>query len=180
MEHRSTGAGRREHRSTRAGMRGTAPLEQGGGNTGALEHGAPEFAVRCIATPRGPREHWSREHPSSSCAAPGGGSREHWSSLCTAHGEAGARDGGTPRLREQGAQEFAMRCAERRELSHPVLEDKPNVNRVRARIRTHVHSDYIIGHHHTMLKVNSGKGTLITSRCPRHPQSLIHVHSVQH
>jgi hypothetical protein len=22
---------------------------------------------------------------------------------------------------------------------------------------THVHSDYIIGHHHTMLKINSGK-----------------------
>jgi hypothetical protein len=22
---------------------------------------------------------------------------------------------------------------------------------------THVHNDYIIGHHHTMLKVNSGK-----------------------
>jgi hypothetical protein len=42
-------------------------------------------------------------------------------------------------------------------LSHPVLEGKPNVNHVRARIRTHVHSDYIIGHHHTMLKLNSGK-----------------------
>jgi hypothetical protein len=35
-------------------------------------------------------------------------------------------------------------------LSHPVLEGKPNVNHVRARIRTHVHSDYIIGHHHTI------------------------------
>jgi hypothetical protein len=34
-------------------------------------------------------------------------------------------------------------------LSHPVLEGKPNANHVRARIRTHVHSDYIIGHHHT-------------------------------
>jgi hypothetical protein len=42
-------------------------------------------------------------------------------------------------------------------MSHPVLEGKPNVNHVRARISTHVHSDYIIGHHHTMLKVNSGK-----------------------
>jgi hypothetical protein len=42
-------------------------------------------------------------------------------------------------------------------LSHSVLEGKPNANHVRARIRTHVHSDYIIGHHHTMLKVNSGK-----------------------
>jgi hypothetical protein len=42
-------------------------------------------------------------------------------------------------------------------VSHLVLEGKPNANHVRARIRTHVHSDYIIGHHHTMLKVNSGK-----------------------
>jgi hypothetical protein len=23
--------------------------------------------------------------------------------------------------------------------------------------KTHVHSDYIIGHHHTMLEINSGK-----------------------
>jgi hypothetical protein len=42
-------------------------------------------------------------------------------------------------------------------LSHPVLEGKPNANHVRARIRTHVHSDYIIGHHHTMLELNNGK-----------------------
>jgi hypothetical protein len=42
-------------------------------------------------------------------------------------------------------------------LSHPVLEGKPNVNHVRARIRTHVHNDYIIGHHHTMLELNGGK-----------------------
>jgi hypothetical protein len=41
--------------------------------------------------------------------------------------------------------------------SHSVLEGKPNANHVRARIRTHVHNDYIIGHHHTMLEVNSGK-----------------------
>jgi hypothetical protein len=26
---------------------------------------------------------------------------------------------------------------------------------------THVHSDYIVGHHHTLLKINSGKGTLL-------------------
>jgi hypothetical protein len=26
---------------------------------------------------------------------------------------------------------------------------------------THVHSDYIIGHHHTLLKVNSGNSTLL-------------------
>jgi hypothetical protein len=42
-------------------------------------------------------------------------------------------------------------------MSHPVLEDKPNANHVCARIKTHVHSDYIIGHHHTMLEINSGK-----------------------
>jgi hypothetical protein len=40
-------------------------------------------------------------------------------------------------------------------LSHPVLEGKPNVNHVRARIRTHIHNDYIIGHHHTMLELNN-------------------------
>jgi hypothetical protein len=37
-------------------------------------------------------------------------------------------------------------------MSHPVLEGKPNANYVRARIRTHVHSDYINEHHHTMLE----------------------------
>jgi hypothetical protein len=42
-------------------------------------------------------------------------------------------------------------------MSHPVLEGKPNANHVRARIRTHINSDYIIGHHHTMLELNSGK-----------------------
>jgi hypothetical protein len=42
-------------------------------------------------------------------------------------------------------------------MSHPVLEGKPNANLVRARIRTHVHNDYIIGHHHAMLELNSGK-----------------------
>jgi hypothetical protein len=26
---------------------------------------------------------------------------------------------------------------------------------------THVHSDYIIRHHHTLLKINSGVGTLL-------------------
>jgi hypothetical protein len=40
-------------------------------------------------------------------------------------------------------------------MPHPVLEGKPNANHVRARIRTHVHSDYIIGHHHTMLEINN-------------------------
>jgi hypothetical protein len=28
-------------------------------------------------------------------------------------------------------------------------------------LETHVHSDYIIGHHHTLLKVNSGSSTLL-------------------
>jgi hypothetical protein len=42
-------------------------------------------------------------------------------------------------------------------MSHPVLEGKLNANHVRARIRTHVHSDYIIGHHHIMLELNSRK-----------------------
>jgi hypothetical protein len=42
-------------------------------------------------------------------------------------------------------------------VSHPVLEGKSNANHVCARIRTHVHSAYIIGHHHTMLKINSRK-----------------------
>jgi hypothetical protein len=42
-------------------------------------------------------------------------------------------------------------------VSHPVLEGKPNANHVHARIRTHVHNDYIVGHHHTMLELNNGK-----------------------
>jgi hypothetical protein len=36
-------------------------------------------------------------------------------------------------------------------MSHPVSEGKPNVNHVRARIRTHVHSDYINEHHRIVL-----------------------------
>jgi putative heme iron utilization protein len=44
------------------------------------------------------------------------------------------------------------RIHSRKSLSHPVLEGKPNANHVRARIRTHVHSDYINEHHHTMLE----------------------------
>jgi hypothetical protein len=39
----------------------------------------------------------------------------------------------------------------------PGFEGKPNANHVRARIRTHVHSDYIIGHHYTMLELNNEK-----------------------
>jgi hypothetical protein len=42
-------------------------------------------------------------------------------------------------------------------VSHPVLEGKANANHVSDRIRTHVHSDFIIGHHHTMLELNNEK-----------------------
>jgi hypothetical protein len=28
-------------------------------------------------------------------------------------------------------------------------------------LETHVYNDYIIGHHHTLLKINSGIGTLL-------------------
>jgi hypothetical protein len=31
---------------------------------------------------------------------------------------------------------------------------------------THVHNEYIVGHHHTLLKIKSYLGTFITSRCP--------------
>jgi hypothetical protein len=36
----------------------------------------------------------------------------------------------------------------------------------------HEHNDYIIGHHHTMLKVNNRK-VLYYVKCPRHPHSLL-------
>jgi hypothetical protein len=42
-------------------------------------------------------------------------------------------------------------------MSHRVLEGKPNANHVVPGSETHVHSDYIIGNHHTMLEINSGK-----------------------
>jgi hypothetical protein len=42
-------------------------------------------------------------------------------------------------------------------MSHPVLEGKPNANHYVPGSETHVHDDYIIGHHHTLLKVNSRK-----------------------
>jgi hypothetical protein len=52
---------------------------------------------------------------------------------------------------------ITIRCPRVPLMSHPVLED----NRMRTMYvpgsETCVHSDYIIGHHHTMLKVNSGK-----------------------
>jgi hypothetical protein len=47
---------------------------------------------------------------------------------------------------------FILTRAPRPAVSHPVLEGKPNANYVRARIRTHVHSDYINEHHRTMLE----------------------------
>jgi hypothetical protein len=37
-------------------------------------------------------------------------------------------------------------------VSHPISEGKPNANYVRARIRIHVHSDYINEHHRTVLE----------------------------
>jgi hypothetical protein len=37
-------------------------------------------------------------------------------------------------------------------LSHPVSEGKPNANYVRARIRIHVHSNYINEHHRIVLE----------------------------
>jgi hypothetical protein len=70
----------------------------------------------------------------------------------------GPRGDGTPGgekpHRVQGAEWVGSRAAgaPERRVSHPVLEGKPNANYVRARIRTHVHSDYINEHHHTMLE----------------------------
>jgi hypothetical protein len=55
---------------------------------------------------------------------------------------------------------------------HPILEGKPNANHVRARIRTHVHSDYIIRHHHIMLKVNSGKVLYYNKRSKTSTESI--------
>jgi hypothetical protein len=46
-------------------------------------------------------------------------------------------------------------------VSHPVLEGKPNANHVHARSEIHVHNDYIIGHHHTLLKIIVEISTLL-------------------
>jgi hypothetical protein len=62
------------------------------------------------------------------------------------------KTGLTAPAREQREKGKRVRAWGRRPLSHPVLEGKPNANYVRARIRTHVHSDYINEHHHTMLE----------------------------
>jgi hypothetical protein len=46
-------------------------------------------------------------------------------------------------------------------MSHPVLK----ANRMRTMYvlgsETHVHNDYITGHHHTLLKINNGNNTLL-------------------
>jgi hypothetical protein len=60
-------------------------------------------------------------------------------------------------LGPKGMKHYSLLLSLSLSLSHLVLEGKPNTNHVRVRIRTHVHNNYIIGHHHTMLKVNSGK-----------------------
>jgi hypothetical protein len=57
-------------------------------------------------------------------------------------------------------------------MSHPVLEGRPNANHVRARIRTHVHSDYIVGHHHTMLELNNGKVLSYIKKCETSIESI--------
>jgi hypothetical protein len=57
-------------------------------------------------------------------------------------------------------------------MSHPVLEGKPNANHVRVRIRTHVHNDYIIGHHHTMLKVNNRNVLFYNKRSKTSTESI--------
>jgi hypothetical protein len=44
---------------------------------------------------------------------------------------------------------YCMPCC----VSHPVLEDKPNANLVRARMRNSHTQHYIIGHHHTLLRI---------------------------
>jgi hypothetical protein len=37
------------------------------------------------------------------------------------------------------------------------LKGKPNANMYVPGLETHVHIEYIIGHHHTMLEINSEK-----------------------
>jgi hypothetical protein len=60
-------------------------------------------------------------------------------------------------------------------MSHPILKGKQNANHVRARIRTHVHSDYIIGHHHTMLELNSGKVLSYIKMSETSIESITHI-----
>jgi hypothetical protein len=71
------------------------------------------------------------------------------------HHEVGERD--LQLISWDEASEVGETPNDRALLSHPILEGKSNANHVRARIRTHVYSDYIIGHHHTMLELNNEK-----------------------
>jgi hypothetical protein len=66
--------------------------------------------------------------------------------------DAGGHWGKTAAASLMGARGGGRRDKQMDGMSHPVLEGKPNANYVRARIRTHVHSDYINEHHHTMLE----------------------------
>jgi hypothetical protein len=50
------------------------------------------------------------------------------------------------------------------------LEGKPNANH-----ETHVHSDYIIGHHHTFLKINSGKVLYYIKMSKTSTESLLNI-----
>jgi hypothetical protein len=60
-------------------------------------------------------------------------------------------------------------------VSHPVLEDKPNVNHVVSGSETHVHNDYIIGHHHALLKVNSGEILYYIKMSKTSTESLLNI-----
>jgi hypothetical protein len=42
-------------------------------------------------------------------------------------------------------------------------------------LETHVHNDYIIGHHHTLLKVNSGKVLYYIKMCKTSTESLLNI-----
>jgi hypothetical protein len=68
-------------------------------------------------------------------------------------GQSAAGEGATVDAAKNGPALMAVAGGRKqRSLSHPVLEGKPNANYVRARIRTHVHSDYINEHHRTVLE----------------------------
>jgi hypothetical protein len=46
-------------------------------------------------------------------------------------------------------------------VSHSVLEGKPNANLYVSGSEIHIHNDYIIGHHHTLLKIIVEISTLL-------------------
>jgi hypothetical protein len=91
--------------------------------------------------------------------ASGGGLETPWKSFVASRRGRGSRGS---RRRKRPTTTMMMKMMTRKTtwlpalasalVSHPVLEGKPNANYVRARIRTHVHSDYINEHHHTMLE----------------------------